>query len=226
MWPRRRRGWRPCPTGSRSNAPAGLSVAYGTTLHAYRQRARLQAGETVAVLGASGGVGLAAVEIGRGDGRAGDRLRVLARKGRASRSGTGAAEGIDYSAQDLREGLRRLAPQGVDVVYDPVGGSQTEIGLRALRDGRPVSSGRFRLGRNPAPAAQSGPGEGRGHPWRRMGQVRDARTRRQSRQTCRRSPRGRWRASSARISTRCMKSATSRALSPKSPSGAFRARFF
>ena len=122
------------PDGLSLERAAGLSVAYGTTLHAYRQRARLKAGETVAVLGASGGVGLAAVEIGALMG-----ARVIACASSPEKVALacrhGAAEGIDYSVEDLRESLRRLAPQGVDVVYDPVGGAQTEIGLRALKDG-------------------------------------------------------------------------------------------
>ncbi len=112
---------------------AGLSVAYGTTFHAYRQRAKLQPGETVVVLGASGGVGLAAVEIGALMG-----ARVIACASSAQKVALarkhGAVEGVDYSVEDLRESLRRLAPQGVDVVYDPVGGAQTETGLRALKD--------------------------------------------------------------------------------------------
>jgi NADPH2:quinone reductase len=124
----------PVPDGLSLERAAGLSVAYGTTLHAYRQRARLLAGETVAVLGASGGVGLAAVEIGAAMG-----ARVIACASSPEKVALalkhGAAEGIDYSAQDLRESLRGLAPKGVDVVYDPVGGALTEIGLRALRDG-------------------------------------------------------------------------------------------
>ena len=122
------------PPGLSLERAAGLSIAYGTTLHAYRQRARLKAGETVAVLGASGGVGLAAVEIGALMG-----ARVIACASSAEKVALarahGAAEGIDYSGQDLREALRALAPGGVDVVYDPVGGAQTEVGLRALRDG-------------------------------------------------------------------------------------------
>ena len=68
----------PVPPGLPLERAAGLSVAYGTTMHAFIQRAELQAGETLVVLGASGGVGLAAVEIVRADGRAGDRLRVVA----------------------------------------------------------------------------------------------------------------------------------------------------
>ena len=122
------------PPGLAPERAAGLSVAYGTTLHAYRQRARLAPGETVAVLGASGGVGLAAVEIGALMG-----ARVIACASSPEKVALalrhGAQAGIDYSAQDLREALRALAPRGVDVVYDPVGGAQTEIGLRALADG-------------------------------------------------------------------------------------------
>jgi NADPH2:quinone reductase len=122
------------PEGLSMERAAGLSVAYGTTLHAYLQRARLRPGETVVVLGASGGVGLAAVEIGALLG-----ARVIACASSPEKVALalahGAAEGVDCSTQDLREGLRGLEPLGVDVVYDPVGGAQTEIGLRALKDG-------------------------------------------------------------------------------------------
>ena len=120
------------PEGLSLERAAGLSIAYGTTIHAYRQRANLQPGETLVVLGASGGVGLAAVEIGALMG-----ARVIACASSADKVALarahGAAEGIDYSAADLRAELKRIAPEGVDVVYDPVGGAQTEIGLRALR---------------------------------------------------------------------------------------------
>ena len=120
------------PDGLSLERAAGLSVAYGTTIHAYRQRANLAAGETLVVLGASGGVGLAAVEVGALMG-----ARVIACASSPDKVALalahGAAEGIDYSAADLRAELKRLAPEGVDVVYDPVGGAQTEIGLRALR---------------------------------------------------------------------------------------------
>jgi NADPH2:quinone reductase len=119
------------PEGLSLERAAGLSVAYGTTMHALVQRANLKAGETLVVLGASGGVGLAAVEIGALMG-----ARVIACASSAEKVALalqhGAAQGIDYSAADLRAELKRFAPQGVDVVYDPVGGGQTEIGLRAL----------------------------------------------------------------------------------------------
>ncbi len=122
----------PVPEGLSLERAAGLSVAYGTTMHAFEQRAHMQAGETLVVLGASGGVGLAAVEIGAAMG-----ARVIACASSAEKVAFalqhGASEGIDYSVSDLRAELKRIAPDGVDVVYDPVGGAQTEIALRALR---------------------------------------------------------------------------------------------
>jgi NADPH2:quinone reductase len=138
------------PQGLSLERAAGLSIAYGTTMHAFAQRAALKAGETLVVLGASGGVGLAAVEIGALMG-----ARVIACASSAPKvalaRGHGAAEGIDYSSVDLRAELKRLAPEGVDVVYDPVGGAQTEIGLRALRwQGRLLVIG-FASGEIPRP---------------------------------------------------------------------------
>lgn len=111
---------------------AGLSIAYGTTLHALVQRGELREGETMAVLGASGGVGLAAVEIGALMG-----ARVIACASSDEKIDFarrhGAAEGINYTTQDLRSELKRLGgAKGIDVVYDPVGGAQTEIALRSL----------------------------------------------------------------------------------------------
>ena len=111
---------------------AGLSIAYGTTLHAFVQRGELKAGETLVVLGASGGVGLAAVEIGALMG-----ARVIACASSddklAFARARGAHEGINYTTSDLRGELKRLGgARGIDVVYDPVGGAQTEIALRSL----------------------------------------------------------------------------------------------
>lgn len=140
----------PIPEGLSLEQAAGLSVAYGATVHALVQRANLRAGETLVVLGAAGGVGLAAVEVGACLG-----ARVIACASSAEKVDLalrhGAAEGIDYSAADLRSELRRIAPQGVDVVYDPVGGGQTEIALRALADrGRLLVIG-FASGEIPRP---------------------------------------------------------------------------
>ena len=111
---------------------AGLSITYGTTMHAFRQRGDLKAGETLVVLGASGGVGLAAVELGAQMG-----ARVIAcassEEKLAFARAMGAHETVDYATADLRGELKRLTgPRGVDVVYDPVGGALTEVALRCL----------------------------------------------------------------------------------------------
>jgi NADPH2:quinone reductase len=122
----------PVPDGVSDEQAAGLSITYGTTLHALRDRAKIQPGETLAVLGASGGVGLAAVELGALMGArviacasSWDKLRVA--------QAHGAEMALDYSDGDLREGLRELTDGvGVDVVYDPIGGDYAEPALRAL----------------------------------------------------------------------------------------------
>jgi NADPH:quinone reductase len=119
------------PDGLALDKAAGLSVAYGTSLHALKQRAEMKPGETLLVLGASGGVGLAAVEIGKAmgarviAGASSDEKLAFARR-------YGAAETINTATDDLRARLKSLAPNGVDVVYDPVGGALTEASLRSL----------------------------------------------------------------------------------------------
>jgi NADPH:quinone reductase len=111
---------------------AGITVIYGTTLHALKDRARLRAGETLAVLGASGGTGLAAIEIGKLMGArviacaSSDDKLAFARE-------RGADEGINYAAEDLKDALRRVTGgKGVDVIYDPVGGAYAEAALRSI----------------------------------------------------------------------------------------------
>jgi NADPH:quinone reductase len=111
---------------------AGLCVTYGTTLHALKDRARLARGETLAVLGASGGVGLAAVELGKLMG-----ARVIACASSAEKLSFarqhGADDIIDYGAEDLKEALRRVTQgNGADVIYDPVGGAYAEAALRSI----------------------------------------------------------------------------------------------
>jgi NADPH2:quinone reductase len=111
---------------------AGLFVTYGTAMHGLMQRAGLKAGETLAILGASGGAGSAAVEIGALLGAhviacasSGEKL-ALARE-------HGAQQVIDYAADDLRAGLKRLTEgRGVDVLYDTVGGDLAEPALRSM----------------------------------------------------------------------------------------------
>ncbi len=107
-------------------------LTYGTSLHALKDRARAQEGEVLLVLGAGGGVGLAAVEIGKLLG-----MRVIAAASTAEKlaaaRGRGADDTIDYANEDLRERIKALTGgRGVDVVYDPVGGDFTELALRSV----------------------------------------------------------------------------------------------
>ncbi|MFV0454186.1 MAG: NADPH:quinone oxidoreductase family protein [Pseudomonas sp.] len=122
----------PIPTEMDFTTAAAFSMTYGTSMHALKQRANLQPGETLLVLGASGGVGLAAVEIGKAMG-----ARVIAaastnEKLEIARK-AGADELINYSEASLRERLKELTDgQGVDVVYDPVGGKLFEEAFRNI----------------------------------------------------------------------------------------------
>jgi NADPH2:quinone reductase len=111
---------------------AGLTVTYATTLYGLRERGNLKKGETLVVLGASGGVGLAAIEIGKIMG-----ARVIAcassEEKLAFAKAHGADETVNYASTDLRDALKRLGgPNGIDVVYDPVGGPYAEPALRSL----------------------------------------------------------------------------------------------
>ena len=111
---------------------AGYAVAYGTSYHALKQSTALQAGETLLVLGAAGGVGSAAVEIGKALG-----ARVIAAASSdeklAFAKASGADELINYSEQPLKESVKALTDAaGVDVVYDPVGGDLAQQALRSL----------------------------------------------------------------------------------------------
>ncbi len=109
---------------------AGFAITYGTSMHALVQCADLQPGETLLVLGAAGGVGTTAVELGKAMG-----ARVIAAASNAEKlafaRAAGADEVIDYSTDSLRDAVKALTDgKGVDVVYDPVGG---ELALQALR---------------------------------------------------------------------------------------------
>jgi NADPH2:quinone reductase len=113
-------------------AASGISLTYFTSYHALRQRAQLQPGETLLVLGAGGGVGTTAVELGKLKG-----ARVIAaastpEKLEVARS-LGADHLVNYASEDLRERLKEITGgAGVDVVYDPVGGALTEPAVRSL----------------------------------------------------------------------------------------------
>jgi NADPH2:quinone reductase len=109
---------------------AALQIAYGTSHLALDHRARMQPGETLLVLGAAGGVGLTAVEIGK---LMGARVVACARgadKLQAAKA-AGADHLIDAKTQDIREEMKALG--GADVVYDPVGGDQFSAAFRACR---------------------------------------------------------------------------------------------
>ncbi len=111
---------------------ASFMIAYGTSYHALKDRAKLQEGETLLVLGASGGVGLAAVELGKLMGAnviaaasADDKL-ALCRE-------YGADQTINYSKTDLKSAIKELTNgKGADVIYDPVGGDYTEAAFRGI----------------------------------------------------------------------------------------------
>jgi NADPH2:quinone reductase len=122
----------PMPEGMPFEIAGSFLMTYGTSWHALKDRAQLQAGETVLVLGAAGGIGIAAIEIAKALG-----ARVIAAASSAEKlkicRAKGADETINYVREDLRERLKALTGgRGVDVVCDPVGGKFTEPALRSL----------------------------------------------------------------------------------------------
>ena len=120
------------PDGMSDAVAAAFLVTYATSQHALEDRAQLQRGETLLVLGAAGGVGMAAVQLGKAMG-----ARVIAaastpEKLEACRA-AGADETIDYATEDLKARVKALTGgAGVDVVYDPVGGAYAEPALRSM----------------------------------------------------------------------------------------------
>jgi NADPH2:quinone reductase len=121
----------PLPAGMDFKTGAAFLLTYGTSHHALRHRAACAPGETLLVLGAAGGVGIAAIEIGKILG-----LRVIACASSPDKLAVcrthGADEAIDYVAEDLRARLKALTGgQGVDLIYDPVGGAYSEAALRS-----------------------------------------------------------------------------------------------
>ena len=192
----------PIPDAVDDDHAAGLCVTYGTTLYALKDRAKLQPGETLAVLGASGGVGLAAIELGKLMG-----ARVIACASSPEKVAFarehGADEGIDYKAEDLKEALRRVTGgRGADVIYDPVGGAYSEAALRSIAwYGRFLVVG-FAAGEIPEAAAQSGAAEELRRAGRVLGLVDRARQGRPPRQHRAASGLGGAKASSSRTCTR------------------------
>ena len=139
----------PIPKGIDFNSAAAFGMTYGTSMHALKQRANLQPGETLLVLGASGGVGLAAVEIGKAMG-----ARVIAAASSAEKLEVAKAAGADalinYSEESLKDRVKELTcGQGADVIYDPVGGDLFDAAVRAINwNGRLLVVG-FASGRIP-----------------------------------------------------------------------------
>ncbi|MFC3458864.1 NADPH:quinone oxidoreductase family protein [Massilia haematophila] len=122
----------PMPPGMDFDIAAAITLTYGTSHHAVVDRAQLKAGETMLVLGAAGGVGLAAIEIGKALG-----ARVIAAASSAEKLEVCRAHGadvlIDYTKEDLREALKAATGgRGPDVIYDPVGGPYSEPALRSI----------------------------------------------------------------------------------------------
>ncbi|WP_122602787.1 NADPH:quinone oxidoreductase family protein [Pseudomonas viridiflava] len=139
----------PIPESMDFTIAAAFSMTYGTSMHALKQRANLQPGETLLVLGASGGVGLAAVEIGKALG-----ARVIAAASSAEKlevaKNAGADELINYTDTSLKDEIKRLTNgNGADVIYDPVGGDLFDQAIRAIAwNGRLLVVG-FASGRIP-----------------------------------------------------------------------------
>lgn len=122
----------PLPEGADFATAAAFTLAYGTSHHAVVDRAALRAGETMLVLGAAGGVGLAAVEIGKALG-----ARVIAAASSEEKLEVcrrfGADATINYTTEDLRERIKALTDgKGPDVIYDPVGGEYAEPAFRSI----------------------------------------------------------------------------------------------
>lgn len=120
------------PRHVRLDLAAAFWIAHATAYHGLRSIAEVEAGETVVVLGAAGGVGLASVEVARLLGAeviavasSEEKLRLCAERG--------ATHLVDSTSGDLRDLLRAICPQGTDVVFDPVGGAMAERALRTLR---------------------------------------------------------------------------------------------
>lgn len=122
----------PLPPGLGFEQGAGYAVTYSTSYHALRQSGNLQSGETLLVLGAAGGVGITAVELGKAMG-----AKVIAAASSKAKlefaRAAGADETVDYSEQTLKETVKEMTGgNGVDMVYDPVGGDLAQQALRTL----------------------------------------------------------------------------------------------
>ncbi|WP_262689607.1 NADPH:quinone oxidoreductase family protein [Kordiimonas aestuarii] len=125
----------PMPEKMPFEVAAGFTITYATSYHALKQRANIQKGEILLVLGAAGGVGLATVELGKAMGAvviaaasSDEKLEVCKK--------AGADHVINYSNEDVKARVKEITEgKGVDVIYDPVGGDYTEAALRTMAPG-------------------------------------------------------------------------------------------
>jgi len=122
----------PLPQGMDFDTGAALMLTYCTSLHALKDVGALQPGETLVVLGAAGGVGVSAIEVGKAMG-----ARVIAAASSEEKLAlcrqVGADDTINYTTENLKDRINELTGgKGADMVYDPVGGSYTEQALRAI----------------------------------------------------------------------------------------------
>ncbi len=122
------------PVGIDMRSAAAFGVAHRTAYHVLRSVARVKPGDELIVLGAGGGVGLAAVQLGVQLGASVTAVASTPEKLEVAKS-QGATTLIDHKAQDLRQALRKALPEGADVVLDPVGGQLSEPALRSLHWG-------------------------------------------------------------------------------------------
>jgi len=128
------RGLTPIPSGVDDRRAAAFGVAYRTAYQALRSVARIEAGQELIVLGAGGGVGLAAVQLGVLLGASVTAVASSAGK-LAAAERQGARNVVNYKEQPLRDGLKAAVPEGAHAVLDPVGGELSEPALRSLRRG-------------------------------------------------------------------------------------------
>ena len=148
------------PEGVDLTAAAGFLTTYGTSYHALKDRADLQPGETLLVLGAAGGVGLAAVELGAAMGANVIAAASSDEKLAACRA-FGAAETVNYTDVDLKAWLKEhTGGKGVDVVYDPVGGDLERAGAAQHGVEGPLPRHRLRRRRHPARPAEPAAAQG------------------------------------------------------------------
>ena len=150
----------PMPDGLSFEQAAGVSITYFTSYYALKQRANLQPGETLLVLGAAGGVGTSAIELGKHMGAkviaaaSTDEKLALCKK-------LGADEVINYSNASLKDAIKDLTGgKGVDVVYDPVGGDYAEPAIRGMAWNGRLPGDRFRQRPDPQNSAQPDAAQG------------------------------------------------------------------